>query len=263
MTKDLAQVLKDAARLADQAAEALRQGDAAAAQRLQHDAENAWWRARRLGQRQVQRPAKVRSTSARDRTVAVLTELGVPSSPKQIAAYAEARTGKPFDVRALASIRRDENRSWSSGSRRDTYIVPALEGPWFMAGRGRLTLSHWPLRQRIVGPLSPRADHLRSCLQIVDRVDSTPTGSESSARMRNLVAEYARSVPGALADAWMTGEELEVSRIRVAVAAELDLIQGEDDSWREREADRASRQLTTEQLIWGGAMPRVVARKSG
>lgn len=263
MTDDLAQVLHDAARLADQAAEALRQGDTAAASRLQREADNAWWRARRLGQRQTKRNARVRSPSVRDGTVAVLTELGVPSSVKQIATYAEARTGNRFDVRALASIRRDESRSWSSGSRRDTYIVPALEGPWFMAGRGRLTLSHWPLRQRIVGPLSPRVDHLRTCLQIADRIENAQTDSAAAARMRNLLAEYARSVPGALAGAWTMGEELDVSRIRTAVLAELHALQSEDDSWREREAERAVRQITAEQLIWGGVMPRVVARKSG
>src|SRR5262249_10093171 len=140
--------------------------------RLRKEAESVWWRARQLGQRRARRPARVRAPSAREQAVMALTELSVPSSPKQIVAYAEARTGKPFDVRALASIRRDEHRSWASGSRRDTYLVPALEGPWFLAGRGRLALSNWPLSQRIVAPLSPRADQLRACLRIVDRIRS-------------------------------------------------------------------------------------------
>jgi hypothetical protein len=214
-------------------------------------------------QRQTRRSTRVRAPSARERTVAALTELAVPSSPKQVAAYAEARTGEPFDVRALASIRRDEYRSWGSGSKRDTYIVPALEGPWFLAGRGRLALSHWPLRQRIVGPLSPRADHLRTCFQIADRIESADTDPETCARMRALLAQYARSVPGALIVAWITGDELDVSRIRTAVAAELDLIQREDANSREREAERAQRQLTPEQLVWGGSMLPVVAQRSG
>src|SRR5262245_32435073 len=104
MSDDLAQVLTLAAQLAEQAADALRRGDVQASFKLQKEAENAWWRARRLGQRQATRPARTRAPSSRERTVAALTDLSVPCSPKQIAAYAEARTGKPFDVRTLASI---------------------------------------------------------------------------------------------------------------------------------------------------------------
>jgi len=263
MADDLAQVLNNAARLADEAADALRRGDSEAAYRLQREAENAWWRARRLGQRQAQRPARLRAPSARERALTVLTELSVPSSPKQIAAYAEARTGEPLDVRTLASIRRDEYRSWTSGSKRDTYLVPALEGPWFVAGRGRLALSHWPLWQRIVGPLSPRADHLRSCVQLVGQIESVGRKAEMGMRMRNLLAQYARSVPGAFEDAWTSGQDLDISRVRAAVVAELDLIQTEDENSRKREGERAMRRLNPEQLIWGGSMPQVVARTSG
>lgn len=256
MADDLAQVLKNAARLADEAADALRRGDSEAAHRLQREAENVWWRARRLGQRQAQRPARSRTPSAREQAVTALTELSVPSSPKQIAAYAEARTGEQFDVRALASIRRDEYRSWASGSKRDTYLVPGLEGPWFVAGRGRLALSHWPIWQRIIGPLSPRADHLRSCLQLVGQIESMGSGGGAAMRMCNLLVEYARSVPGAF-----LGNEVDVSRVRAAILSELELIQTEDESSRKREAERAMRQLNDEQLIWGGSMPEVVARR--
>jgi hypothetical protein len=261
MADDLAQVLENAARLANEAADALRRGDPEASSRLQREAENAWWRARRLGQRHAQRPVRVGAPSARDRAVVALTELSVPSSPKQIAAYAEARTSERFDVRALASIRRDEYRSWASGSKRDTYLVPGLEGPWFVAGRGRLALSHWPLWQRIIGPLSPRADHLRVCLQLVGQIESIGGKVEVGMRMRNLLTEYARSVPGALQEAWSSGNEVHLSRVRAAVLSELELIQTEDENSRKREAERAMRQLSDEQLVWGGSMPQVVARK--
>jgi hypothetical protein len=262
MADDLAQVLKNAARLADEAAEALRRGDSEAAHRLQREAESAWWRARRLGQRQAQRPARVRAPSARERAVTALTELSVPSSPKQIAAYAEARTGEQFDVRALASIRRDEYRSWISGSKRDTYLVPGLEGPWFVAGRGRLALSHWPLWQRIVGPLSPRADHLRLCLQLIGQIENAGRKGEMEMRMRNLLAQYASSVPGASEDVWASSQGLDMSRVRAAVVAEQELIETEDENSRKREAERAMRKLSDEQLIWGGSMPQIVAGRS-
>jgi hypothetical protein len=263
MIEDLAKVLSDAARLAEQAADALRRGEIDASRRLQKDAENAWWRARRLANRSAQRPARVKARSSRELAVTALTELSVPCSPKRIATYAEARTGEHFDVRTLASIRRDEYRSWKiSGSRRDTYLVPTLEGPWFLAGRGRLALSHWPLSQRIVGPLSPRADHLRACAQILERAEGADLKRDGRLRIRNLLAQYARSVPGAMEDAWTAGDDLDPTRVRSAVRAELDLIQNQDNDSRQREADRAMRTLTEDQLIWGGTMPQLVARNS-
>lgn len=262
MYVDLAQVLQEAARLAEATAEALSRGDMEAAARLQQDAESAWLKARRLGQRHAKRPALSRVPSVRERAVAAVTELNVPSSPRLIAAYSEARTGEPFDVRAIASIRRDEHRSWISGSRRDTYLVPALEGPWLVAGRGRFSLSHWPLWQRIIGPLSPRTDHLKVCLQLVGQIESVGRKTDAWARMRTLLAEYARSVPGALEDAWSTGPDLDTARVRAAIVAELVLIQAEDENWRKREAERAARRLSDEQLIWGGVIPQIVGGAS-
>jgi hypothetical protein len=262
MADELAQVLKMAARLAGEAADALRRGDSRAALRLQREAEDALWRARKLGQRQVPRNSPVRARSARSRTVSALTELGVPSSPKQIAEYSEACTGERFDVRALASIRRDEQRSWRSGSKREVYIVPALEGEWFLAGRGRLALSHWPLPLRLIGPLSPRADHLRSCLRIIHQIEVLGAASGAAKRLTNLLAQYARTVPSALKDVWSDNEP-DLKQVERAVRAELDLIGNQDDSSRQRAAERAARQLDSEQSVWGGVMPQVVAARSG
>jgi hypothetical protein len=259
MTDELVHSLTNAARLAVEAADAVRRGDTREAARLQQEAENSWHRARRLGQRSGQRPARVKAPSVREQAVSILTELGVPSSPKQIAAYAEARTGEAFDARGLASIRRDEYRSWESGSKRDTYLAPALEGPWFVAGRGRLALSHWPLWQRIVGPLSPRVDHLRSCLQLVGQIANVGRKDPMGARMRNLLADYVRSVPDALEDAWNSSKNIDVARVREALIAELNLIQEQDENARRNEAERAMRRLNEKQLIWGGAPPQIVA----
>lgn len=259
MHTDLTQVLQEAARLAEATAEALSRGDTDAAVRLQQEAELAWLKARRLGQRQAKRPALSRVPSVRERAVAAVTELNLPSSPRLIAAYSQARTGEPFDVRAIASIRRDEYRSWTSGSRRDTYLVPSLEGPWLVAGRGRFALSHWSLSQRIIGPLSPRVDHLRVCLHLVAQIESLDKSNDACARLRALLAEYARSIPDALEDAWSSaGQELDTGRVRAATVAELDLIEADDENWRKREAERAGRSLSDEQQIWGGTSPRMV-----
>lgn len=261
---ELSQALKQAAQLAEEAVAALQAGDDKKAAQLQQEADSAWWRARRLGQRQyVQRPAATRAPSARERMVSALADLGVPCSPKQIAAYSEAKTGERLDVRTLASIRRDEFRSWQSAAKRDSYLVPALEGPWLVAGRGRFALSHWPLWTRIVGPLSPRADHLKSSLHIADQIRRLPATTDVRVCMLDLLATYVRTVPGALGDAWHVGKDLNLVRIRAAVDAELSAIKDEDETYRKREADRATRTLDDMQLIWGGVMPQVVARKLG
>jgi hypothetical protein len=257
---DLAQLLQEASRLATEAADAAARGDIDTALRLQEAVEEANRRARRFARQQERKAAlPARGPNGRQRSVAALTELEVPSSPKEIAAYATARSGEPFDLRTLASVRRDERRSWDSGSHRDTYIVPTLEGPWLVAGRGRFGLSHWPLWRRVIGPLSPRADHLRACRSLVEHTERLrPLDAAAAERLLELLARYARSVPGALEHAWSAGAEIDLDAVRVAVASELELIGEEDECYRREQADRATRQLTDEQKLWGAAPPQIV-----
>jgi hypothetical protein len=262
MSSDYASLLETAARLAAQTADALKRGDLTEAERLRIEADAAWQRAQRAGRGAAKRPTLSKAPSGRERAIAAVAELGVPSSPRLIAAYAHARTGEPFDLRVIASIRRDEYRSWTSMSRRESYLVPALEGPWFAAARGRFALSHWPLALRIVGPLSPRADHLRVCLRLLDRIEAEDPASEAAARVRKLLVEYARTVPGALGTGWQSPEEIDTTRVRAAVTAELALIEVEDTASREQEAERATRSLTEAQQLWGGSMPQIVPNKS-
>lgn len=203
----------------------------------------------------------VAKMSVREQTISVLTELDVPRTPREIAEYAQARTGKHFDARALASIRRDERRSWQSRKSRVAYLVPTLEGQWFLAGHGQLALSFWPLAKRINGPLSARVNHLRACLSLASLLESIDLLSRSTQAegLRSLLAQYTRSVPGAHRDVWAGAEQLELKRVREAVERELRPIVEEDESFRQREAERASRCLNEEQLVWGGEVPQTVA----
>lgn len=262
MSNDYASLLETAARLAAQTADALKRGDLTEAERLRAEADAAWQRAQRARRGAAKRPTLSKAPSGRERATGAVAELGVPSSPRLIAAYAHARTGEPFDLRVIASIRRDEYRSWISMSRRESYLVPALEGPWFAAARGRFALSHWPLALRIIGPLSPRADHLRVCLRLVDRIEAEDPASEAASRVRKLLVEYARTVSGALETAWQSPAEIDTTRVRAAVTAELALIEAEDTASRQQEAERAARSLTEAQQLWGGSMPQIVPNKS-
>lgn len=261
---ELSDLLKKASILTAEAAEAADRGDVDEALRLQQAADATSRRARRVGQLQTKKPTiAVRGPSGRQRAITALTELGVASSPKQIVAYVTARTDEPFDVRALASLRRDERRSWNSGSRRDTYVVPTLEGPFLVPGRGRFALSHWPLLRRIIGPLSPRVDHLRACRNLIKQADRLHLlDAQAAERLHVLIVGYARSIPGALEQAWSTGPEVDTERVLLAAINELDLIGDEDDSWRCQQAERAERQLDDEQQLWGADAPQVLRSSS-
>jgi hypothetical protein len=197
----------------------------------------------------------------RERAIAALSELEVPSSPRLIAAYSECRSGEPFDLRAIASIRRDENRSWNSGNRRATYIVPSLESPLFVAGRGRFCLSHWPLWKRVITPLSTRTDHLRVCLHLAKLVLSLPADQTSAGALRSLLAEYALTVSSALRHTSKRQGELQVdpSAVRDMALAELRLLENDDQEARRLAAERAARTLSEQQQLWGASPLQVVA----
>jgi len=256
--------MKDAARLTADAADAAAEGDIDGALGFQSEVERIMGRVRKLTTPRKTSLRRVREPSVRERAIVALTELNVPSAPREIAAFISAKHGGEFDVRALASIRRDEYRAWQTRSKREAFLVPALEGPWFVAGRGRFALSHWPLWQRIIGPLTTRADHLRLTLSLADAVASALSADARDpgrpSRMRALLAVYARSIPDAIEDAWCDAAELNMERVQRAAQSELDLIGREDERMRRAQAERAARSLNEEQQLWGGQMPQIVSK---
>jgi hypothetical protein len=252
MNDDLNSLLQKATQLAGESAEALARGDNEAAMRLRKEADLAWKKAVRLGKRDAKAPTLSKAPSARERAVSALMQLNVPASAKLIAAYCEARSGETFDIKGISSIRRDEFRAWTKRANRETYMVPALEGPWFSPSRGRFALSHWPLSQRIIGPLSPRVDHLKICLHLADQVDAYVLDSDTGKRMAKLLTEHARSVNCALKNPWESGVDLDTQRIRAAVCAELSQIQAEDEGHRNGQVEHALRILDETKRIWGG-----------
>ena len=264
MINDLTNLMKDAARLTADAADAAARGDMTGALAYQGEAERVMTRVRQLTVQKKTRSTRDRVPSLRERAIVALTELDVPSAPREIAAFISAKNGREFDVRALASIRRDEFRAWQTGSKRDTFLVPALEGPWLVAGRGRFALSHWPLWKRLIGPLTTRADHLRVSLTLVEAIEVASKvhslDVQRSSRLRNLLAVYARSIPGAVEDAWSDPSDIDLGRIRQAAAGELDLIGSEDERTRQMQAERAGRNLNDEQQLWGAEMPQIIER---
>jgi hypothetical protein len=209
---------------------------------------------RREAQRVARRSQRPRAAadagarlSARAQAITALSEMEVPAPAREIAAYHAARFEQPLDVRALASIRRDERKAWerSHGSH-PVYLAPALETRFFRPVRGPLTLSTWPMERRLIGSSSARADHLRLAIRIAEMAAKLP-GTAASDALAKLLWRYAQSVPGA----GHRGKDADPLTTAAAARAELKLIVPQDDEERMAGARRALVQLSASQQLWG------------
>jgi hypothetical protein len=274
-TGELSALLAEAATLAARAAEAAAAGNVERAMALDSEAEvlrrraRARARAEGHGPRRRERPAlesvsgdavlgaRGPASSTRELTIAALNELGAPSAPRAVAEYIAARFGAQIDPRALAALRRDELRSWSSPrTQRPVYIVPALEGHRFLPLRGKLALSAWPLEARLIGPWSERVDHLRATINVARQARWVSEAQpDRSARILDLLARYAQTV-GAL-------DPGQPASVEDSATAELDAVGDGDREWRREAAQRAKAVLGERALLWGAEPPAVLAGSVG
>jgi hypothetical protein len=264
---DIATLLAEAAKISGRAAELAAQNQVDAALELEREAEELRERARKVVSSRPE-PGNVTNEvptetgqSARAVTIAALGEIGVPASPHAIAEYAWARFDVKLDHRALASLRRDELRAWSSPrSFRAVYLVPALEGHRFLAVRGKLARSDWSLDRRLIGPWSERADHLVATLHLARQLAWLSSAEPHAAdRLRDLLRVYAATVVGAQHPA---DRVVDPKHVEHAAQAELNVIGDQDAKWRVEAAERAAGLLNEEQALWGATPPRLVHRNA-
>jgi hypothetical protein len=243
-----AELLSESSELTRQAADALTRGDIAAAEALEVRANDLRRQARLTIASIVRRKRSARGgrLTAREQAISALAEMGVPSPPREIAKFHEARFSSALDARALASVRRDEAAAWErDASSRAAFLVPALDIRFFRPVRGPLTLSSWDLKQRLLGASSPRVDHLRLIVRLADlaeRLDGEPGQA-----LTVMSARYAQTVPGAI-DAV---HDAEPQRIADAARRELEILAPQDDQERASAAARAREQLDEAELMWG------------
>jgi hypothetical protein len=262
LSEDVADLLAAAAEVSARAAETAAAGDIDAALRLEREAE-ALRRQARLSARRLAAPPATSAGAGtiRDMTIAALNELEVPSAPKALSDYGRIRFDSFLNYRALTSLRRDEQRAWKSPrSHRPVYVVPALEGRRFLAVRGKLALSSWPLARRLIGPWSERVDHLRSTLNLASQYEwLAEQDPERAARFSALLGHYGETIPGARA----AGEtEPDIDRIRRATEVELAQLEPQDQDWRAEAAARAER-LGEEEQLFGARPPAALSRGAG
>jgi hypothetical protein len=194
----------------------------------------------------------------REQLASVLGLLSRPAAVALIKDVATARFGEPIQPSRLASLRRDEQRSWQAANRpssqgrslaRPAYIVPALTADRFAPVRGMLAMSSWTLEVRIVAPASHRVDTLHVLIRLIDELDRDPEASWAP-NIRRMVWRFARSVAGAIDNRDGVGNE----QIRDAAERELALIAPDDTAERHAAAERARRQLDPETLLFGSTL---------
>jgi len=246
----LAALLEEAADLTGRAARAAAAGELEEMRRLETQSAELRRRAQRTSRSiehaRVGRDAGSR-ISARAQAITALSEMDVPAPAREIAAYHAARFGQTLDVRALASIRRDERKAWErSQGTHPVYLAPALETRFFRPVRGPMTLSTWPMEKRLIGSSSARIDHLRLAIRIAEMADKL-SGTVAAEALGKLVWRYAGSIPGAA----QPGKSVEPAIIAAAARTELELVASQDDKDRAAGAQRALAQLSDEQQLWG------------
>jgi hypothetical protein len=194
---------------------------------------------------------------AREQVHQALTLLGVPTAPRLIAAvHAAFFTGQLAPSR-LTSLRRDEERSYRSApNARPYYLCPALTADLLSPARALLCVSTWPVEQRIVGPLSPRADFLTSAIRVAETASSLAVaGPGSRAGAQQLLRRFAMNIPGALDGP--RGKDAAPGDVAAAARAELEIHAGPDTEARTQAARRARRQLTEAEQLFGARLAAI------
>jgi hypothetical protein len=185
----------------------------------------------------------------REQTLDILDEIGVPLAPSAIVEFATVTSGVALAASRFASLRRDEERS----SKRDflakpAWIAPALSSNSLTPIPRLLTSTAWPAERRLIGPRTPRVNHLRALLAYLRRHQLLQTAdpARASILLEGLIWRHARAVPGAT----KSGEPPDLERIRRTILGELSLIEPEDEAERKTALERLQNLAPVFQL-WG------------
>ncbi|MGW3774055.1 hypothetical protein [Actinomadura verrucosospora] len=181
----------------------------------------------------------------REQVHQALTLLGAPAAPKLIGSVYAAFFPGEIPGSSLTSLRRDEERSFRTAPyARPYYLCAALTADLLAPARGLLTVSTWPLEQRVVGPLSPRTDFLTCALRLAEHAGR---GSPSP-DVQRLLWRFASNIPGAASG---TVGTVDPAVLAEAARAELDVHRASDRRRRESAAARARERLDDAERLFG------------
>lgn len=219
--------------------------------------------------REMTRPASADSSfasvpSLRLRVIATLRLVQRPLAARFVTQIARARFGYDIDPRALASMRRDELRSYRAyaenpegAKSKGELVVPALSFDRYTSVRSVLALSDWDLSRRLIGPASPRVDVLLAT-QTLSRLVLKNPAAPWAPDVERLVVTIGRSLMPFIDRSTAPNAQM----VWAAADAELKAIAPEDRAERDDAASRARAQLSDEQLLFGVANLGAVARRA-
>ncbi len=187
---------------------------------------------------------------AREHVHQALTLLGVPAAPKLIGAVHSAFFAGQLTASQLASLRRDEERSYRAApGARPYYLCPALTSDLLSPARALLCVSTWPLEQRITGPLSPRVNFLTAAIRTAEAARALSGTGTADAAAERLLRRFAMNIPGA--GPAHPGGSVAAEAIAAAARAELDIHAAQDQHDRAQAARRARQQLNDAEQLFG------------
>jgi hypothetical protein len=186
--------------------------------------------------------------SLRELVLDTLDEIGVPVPPRVISDFAGATHAWALRPQRFASLQRAEERSYQKapGSHR-AWIVPTISTLGLTAISRIVAQSTWELERRIIGARTPRTNHLRTLLALLDALERARGRPDTHPpELATMLLRYAESVPGALE----FGKPLDPTRVRRAAEAELARIEPADLEERRAAAARLS-ELPARYQLWG------------
>jgi hypothetical protein len=244
----VAEALAEVAQLQDRVSDALESGATSDVERLMALLVAAERRRNRLVHSQLPKedgPTYAAEPPLREQIIRTLALLTRPVSLGLISDVARARWGEYLPPARMASLRRDELRSYKSPvGQRPVYVVPALSSDRFAPARGVLALSSWSLPDRILAPASPRVDLLVVLNRLVDEMPAAKVAGAGEALSR-VIWRLARTVPDAV------GQNFDLQQVAAAARAELAALEGDDRAERDDAAERARDQLDDVAQLFG------------
>lgn len=193
-------------------------------------------------------PRSMRST--REQVLETLALIGAPAAQKTIRSVHDAFFGTPLAPSRLASLRRDEERSFRSRSTPRTHVCPALAAGTLRPVRSMLASSDWPLTRRLFVSGSERVNYLTMAVNLAATAERAAGEAYGDATAINqLLHGIALNIPGI-----GNSQPLSAARIRTVAQRELDRLLPADQDARDQAALRAV-QLDTAERLFGIATP--------
>ncbi|WP_331753409.1 hypothetical protein OG440_40125 (plasmid) [Streptomyces sp. NBC_00637] len=196
------------------------------------------------------RPSAVPGLPARTTREGVLDTLaliGVPAPQKMIRAVHQAFFGADLATTTLATLRRDEERSFLSSASPRTYICPALVAGQLTPVRSILAISDWPLAKRIRVSSSERVDFLTMLLRLAETAKARAAGENPvDPAVDELLRSLARGLTGPLPEGGLAPLADWIAR---KIPVELKALEPDDTAARTQAAQTASHLPAAQQLF--------------